>query len=106
MEVLTVNEEMLLIIIWKLKDEAYGFPILKKVMEATNRKTAYGTIYNTLDNMAKKGLLKVYKGSPTSERGGKSKVYYSITDKGKLALQRAKEFHISLWDEISDLAVE
>ena len=106
MEVLTVNEEMLLVIIWKLKDEAYGFPILKKVMETTNKKIAYGTVYNTLDNMAKKGYLKVFKGAPTSERGGKSKVYYTITGKGKLALQNAKKFHVSLWDEISDLAVE
>jgi len=57
MEIITVNEEMLLIIIWQLKEEAYGFPIMKKVMEFTKKKISYGSLYNSLNNLAKKGYL-------------------------------------------------
>jgi len=97
MEILTVNEEMLLIIIWQLKEDAYGFPIMKKVMKITKKKISYGSLYNSLNNLAKKRYLTYYKGEPTDVRGGKSKIYYSITPKGKAALKRARRFHMSLW---------
>lgn len=97
MEILTVNEEMLLIIIWQLKKDAYGFPIMKKVMEITKKKISYGSLYNSLSNLAKKGYLTFYKGEPTDVRGGKRKIYYSITAEGKAALKSARQFHKSLW---------
>ena len=77
MEILTVNEEMLLIVIWKLKKDAYGFPIMKKVTEITKKKVSYGSLYNSLNNLAKKGYLSFYRGEPTDVRGGKSKIYYA-----------------------------
>ena len=102
MEILTVNEEMLLIIIWRLKEDAYGFPIMKNVMEITKKKISYGSLYNSLNNLVKKGYLTFYKGEPTDVRGGKSKIYYSITPEGNAALKRAKRFHMSLWMKAPD----
>lgn len=102
MEILTVNEEMLLIILLQLKEEAYGFPIMKKVMDITQKKVSYGSLYNSLNNLANKGYVAYYKGEPTDERGGKRKVYYSVTNKGKQALKRSKKFHLNLWHSIPD----
>jgi len=102
MEIITVNEEVLLITIWQLKEEAYGFPIMKKVMEFTKKKISYGSLYNSLNNLAKKGYLTYSKGEPTDVRGGKSKVYYSITPKGIDALKNARRFHMSLWVNMPD----
>ncbi|MBN1273249.1 MAG: PadR family transcriptional regulator [Candidatus Aminicenantes bacterium] len=102
MDILTVNEEMLLIIIWQLKGDAYGFPIMKKVMDITKKKISYGSLYNSLSNLEKKGYLTLYKGEPTEVRGGKSKIFYSITLKGKAALNRARRFHKSLWMKVPD----
>ncbi|MFC1726115.1 PadR family transcriptional regulator, partial [candidate division KSB1 bacterium] len=79
--------------------------IMEKVMETTKKKIVYGTLYNSLDNLVKKGLVTTYRGEPTAERGGRSKVYYNITDKGKLALQSTRALHTSLWDGISDFAL-
>ena len=106
MEVLTLNEEILLLAIYRLKANAYGVTIMEKVMETTRKKIVYGTLYNSLDTLVKKGLVTTYRGEPTAERGGRSKVYYNITDKGKLALQNTRELHASLWDGIADLAIE
>jgi DNA-binding PadR family transcriptional regulator len=106
MEILTVNEEMLLIIIFQLDENAYGFPIMKKVMEITKKKISYGSLYNSLNNLARKGYLTVHKAEPTYERGGKSKVYYSITREGKAALKNSKEFHLSLWQNIPDFKLD
>ena len=102
MEMITVNEEMLLIIVWQLKENAYGFPIMKKVMEITKKKISYGSLYNSLNNLARKGYLAFYKGETTEVRGGKRKVYYSVTPRGKAALKNAKQFHLNLWRNIPD----
>jgi PadR family transcriptional regulator PadR len=106
MEILTVNEEMLLIIIWQLKEDAYGFPIMKRVMGITKKKISYGSLYNSLNNLAKKGYLTITKGEPTDVRGGKSKIYYAITPRGKAALKKAVQFHRSLWLSASDFEPE
>ncbi len=103
MEIITVNEEILLIIVWQLKKNAYGFPIMKKVMEITKKKISYGSLYNSLNNLARKGYLAFYKGEPTEERGGKRKVYYTITPRGKVALKNARQFHLNLWRNAPDL---
>ena len=102
MEILTVNEEMLLIVIWTLKEDAYGFPIMKKVTEITKKKVSYGSLYNSLNNLAKKGYLNFYRGEPTDVRGGKRKIYYAITSQGKAALKKAKQFHLNLWGNSPD----
>jgi PadR family transcriptional regulator PadR len=103
MEILTVNEEMLLLIVWQLKENAYGFPIMKKVMEITKKKISYGSLYNSLNNLARKGYLTFCKGEPTEERGGKRKVYYAVTPRGKVALKNTKQFHLNLWRNAPDL---
>lgn len=104
MEILTLNEEILLLAIWKLKDNAYGVSIMERVMETSPKKIVYGTLYNSLDNLVRKGYVITHRGEPTPERGGRSKVYYSLTDKAKLALQKTKEFQFSLWQNTPDFA--
>ena len=106
MEILTVNEEMLLIIVWQLKENAYGFPIMKKAMGITKKKISYGSLYNSLNNLIRKGYLAFYKGEPTDERGGKRKVFYTITPQGKVALKNAKEFHLNLWLNVPDFQLD
>ena len=106
MEILSVNEEMLLIIIWQLKDDAYGFPIMNRVMDITKKKVSYGSLYNSLNNLARKGFVSFYRGEPTDVRGGKRKIYYSITEQGKAALKETKQFHKSLWVSTPDFELD
>ncbi len=105
MEFLTLNEQVLLIAIWKLKNNAYGVTIREKVMEATQKKIVYGTLYNSLDKLVKKGYVVTIKGEPTRERGGRSKIYYILTTDGKLALQKSRELQTSLWEGIPHFAM-
>ncbi len=48
-----------------------------------------GTIYPTLDRAVKKQFISRRKGEPLPERGGKARVYYKITNKGRAALAEA-----------------
>jgi DNA-binding PadR family transcriptional regulator len=100
---ITVLEEIILTTIFRLKDEAYGVSIRQKVSEITKKDIIYGTLYNTLDQLLRKGYVRKRLGKPTPQRGGRSKIYYSLTAKGAKALQNARELHQKIWDGISEL---
>jgi len=99
---LTLNEQILLLAILKLKENAYGVTIREKVVEVTQKKIVYGTLYNSLDKLVKKGYVVTKEGEPTHERGGRRKIYYTLTRDGKIALQKSKELQTSLWEGFTD----
>ena len=101
---LTTNEEMFLIAIWHLGDEAYGVKIRKKITELTGITVFLGTLYNTLEQLIRKGFVSTRKGEPTSRRGGHNKVYYSLTEDGIGALKTAQDLHEKLWGSLPDRA--
>lgn len=99
---LTLHEQILLLSIWRLHGDAYGVAIRRNIMEVTNRTLHYGTLYNSLDKLVKKGYVMTKRGEPTPERGGRSKIYYELTRVGLTALQRARELQMSMWEGIPD----
>ena len=103
MELITRLEEIILISIWRLKDNAYGVTINKEVSERSRKKYSMGALYFTLDQLVRKGLVTKREGAPTPKRGGKRKIFYDITLDGEKALQYSLEMHESLWDETSKL---
>jgi PadR family transcriptional regulator PadR len=105
MKDLTLTEEMFLLAVWKLKDNAYGVTIRQYVAKETGRNFPIGTIYSALDKMARKGYLRKTMGDPTPERGGRSKNYYQITEEGVTALKTAMELKNLLWDPQTEMAL-
>ena len=106
MKELTIFEEILLTTIWRLKQNAYGVAIRKKVAELTGKRVIYGTLYNGLNQLVQKGYVHKTKGEPTAERGGRSKIYYKLTPNGKKAMQETRQLHQMIWDGIPDLVIE
>ncbi len=99
-------EEVYLLSIWELKDNAYGVTIKKSVAQKTGKTLSYGGLYFMLAQLAKKGLVKKTPGEPTQKRGGRRKFYYSLTPKGKKALQATYLYQKSLWKDIADSVLE
>lgn len=106
MKKLTINEQIFLIAIWHLKDDAYGVKIQKKIVEMTGTSILFGTLYNSLENLVKKEYVITKKGEPTAQRGGNNKVYYIITEEGLTALQQARELQANLWGSMPDILTE
>lgn len=100
MKELTLAEEILLTAIWRLKDNAYGVTIRKKVADVTKRNVIYGTLYNSLDQLLRKGYVTKTRGKPVAERGGRSKMFYTLTPSGIQAIQNARELQRRIWDGI------
>ena len=106
MQELTIQEEIILTVIWRLKEEAYGVLIRKNIIDITKKKMMYGTLYNTLCQLLRKGYVSKIKGEPTAVRGGRSKMYYLVTQDGLQALQKTRELHRSIWKGIPEFVIE
>ena len=100
---LTKNEEILLISVLRLKENAYGVSIKKRIKEITKKDWNYGTLYCTLDQLVKKGLLEKQEGKPMSERGGRRKIFYTVSSDGMMALKNAHDLQLALWQDIYTL---
>ena len=102
MKNLSVNEQIFLIAIWRLEDDTYGVKIRDKTAEMTGRTFTFGTLYNTLDNLAKKGFLTSRVVQILNQAGGNKRVYYMITKAGRKALREARDLQEAIWKEIGD----
>jgi len=102
MKFLSRKEELILLTIWKLKDNAYGVPIREQISEATGKYWSIGAIYDVLDRLVSKGYLYAESSQPTAERGGKSKRFYFLTKKGHKLLLEIKTLEESMWANLPD----
>jgi PadR family transcriptional regulator PadR len=100
LKILSVNEQIFLISIWWLEDEAYGVRIRDKIKEMTGRTFTFGTLYNTLDNLAKKGYVASRPVQILNQAGGNKRVYYTISKSGLKALREARELKEAIWKGI------
>jgi PadR family transcriptional regulator PadR len=94
-------EQVVLLAVARLKDEAYGMAIREEIAERTGRDVGIGSVYSALDRMETKGMVSSSLGAPTPERGGRAKRYYRLEPEGASALNRAREMFASLWDGLN-----
>lgn len=64
-------EQIVLLAILRLRDEAYGVSIRREITERAEREVSPGALYTTLDRLEAKGLVTSSFGDPTPERGGR-----------------------------------
>jgi DNA-binding PadR family transcriptional regulator len=84
-------EQLMLLAILRLGDNAYGVSIRREIEVCARRAVASGAIYATLERMLDKGYISGKEGEPEPTRGGRPKVYYHVEAPGLAAL--------SAWDE-------
>ena len=102
MSVLTRNEETILISLCRLGGVAHGPALHDKMTELTGKSLVYGTLYNSLEYLIRKGLVSSLKGEPTPERGGKRKSIYTVTPEGREALLETRKMQDRLWKGMSE----
>lgn len=83
-------EELVLLAILSLREQAYGVKIGDAIKEASGRSVSVGALYTTLSRLEEKGLISSWMGEATAERGGRAKKYFKIEAPGKLALSDAE----------------
>ncbi|MBO3697554.1 PadR family transcriptional regulator [Roseivirga sp. E12] len=99
-------EELILLLIVTLKDDAYGLSIRRALKEQANRTMTIGSVHGTLNRLEKKGLVTSCYSDATEVRGGRSKRIFTITASGKKALERSRDIKVNLWMQIPELAIK
>lgn len=99
-------EELILLLVVMLKEEAYGLAIRKALKEQANRNVTIGAVHGTVNRLEKKGFIESSMGGATEERGGRRKRIFSITASGKNVLQKSRDVKVNLWQQIPELAIK
>ena len=84
-------EQLILLALARLDDEAYGVTVRQIVADSTGRNITLGTVYKTLWRLEQKELVSCWIADPTKERGGRRKKMYELTTLGKRALRHSLE---------------
>ncbi|MBL7846881.1 MAG: helix-turn-helix transcriptional regulator [Cyclobacteriaceae bacterium] len=99
-------EELILLTIAALLNDAYSVAICDEMERHTGRSVKLGMVHSVLNRLEEKGLVKSKLGEATKVRGGKRKRFYVLTIPGKAALVRSKDMRDQLWQRIPDFALK
>ena len=91
-------EQLVLLAVLRLGDQAYGVTIRAELADRAGRTIAPGALYTALERLEAKGLITSRMGDPTPQRGGRAKRYVTVTAIGKQALTRALRAYERLLD--------
>ena len=90
-------EELVLLTIASLGEEAYGVSVKEDIERRTDRSLSIGALHSTITRLEEKGFIKSWLGEPTQERGGRRKRFFELTRHGKTALHDMKALRDELW---------
>jgi PadR family transcriptional regulator len=90
-------EQVVLLAILRLGDDAYAVTVRQEILQRTGRDVSRGAIYITLDRLETKGYLRSWLADPTPERGGRAKRYYTLRPKAVEALRESRRALMALW---------
>ena len=83
-------EQIVLLAVLRLGDQAYGLTIRNEIAARTDRALSPGAVYTTLDRLEEKGLVTSVYGDPTPERAGRPRRYFTVTAQGVRDVVRAQ----------------
>lgn len=106
MILLSRSEEIVLLAIWKLKENAYGVTIREQVSQDTGHEWSFGAIYKPLKMLLHRGFVAKTSSRPSAERGGRSKFLYALTASGEEALRDIRKIHKAVWTKESKIAFD
>src|SRR5882762_339856 len=94
-------EELVLLTIAALMDEAYSVAVCDELSKHTGRTVKLGVVHAVLNRLEEKDLVRSQLGEATKARGGKRKRFYTLTAPGTSALVRAQSLRDDLWKKIA-----
>lgn len=99
-------EELVLLAVAAMQDEAYSLAITEEINKITKRNITFGVVHSALSRLETKGYLISEMGGATNERGGRRKRIFSISSIGKEAVLKTKEQREQLWKMIPDFVFQ
>ena len=99
-------EELVLLSVGILFDDAYGLSIVDELQIKTGRTIMISSVHKALVRLEDKGYLKSRMGGGTSMRGGRDKRLYTLTQAGTSVLNEMRDLRNQMWKEIPKVVWE
>lgn len=99
-------EEVVMLTVGILYNEAYGVSIKKEIEVRLKRGVSVGALQTALKRLEDKGYLRSREGEATAERAGRPKKYFEITALGKRAMEHTRTTRDELWKAIPKVALQ
>jgi DNA-binding PadR family transcriptional regulator len=90
-------EQMVLLAILRLEDEAFALSVLRELDKQARRKVSRGALYKTLERLDDKGLVEWEVEETVPGRGGHPRRRFTVTAEGVRALQASRDALFRLW---------
>lgn len=97
-------EELVLLAVASLDDNAYAVSIQNELDTRVSRKANISAIHTALYRMEDKGLLESYRGGAVAKRGGKNKRLFKVTNHGYNSLRESKQARESFWNVLPQIS--
>jgi len=99
-------EELVLLSVAALIDEAYGVSIMQYIHDEAGRSVNISAVHEVLKRLQTKGYLKSRMGGATAERGGRRKRYFLLTVSGKKTLEEAMKLKLQLYKQVPNFSLK
>jgi PadR family transcriptional regulator PadR len=96
-------EQLVLLALMRLGDDAYGVSVRDTLLQRTGRDVSFGAIYSTLRRLEAKGLVRSSLGDPEPVRGGRAKKHVVVLPRGRAALGEAQRAFKRLSEGVTGL---
>jgi PadR family transcriptional regulator PadR len=90
-------EQLVLLAVAHLGNDAYGVRIRGEIESRTGRSVSVGALYTGLKRLEQKGYLESAASDPLPQRGGRSRRHYELTAAGTAALRRSHDVLARMW---------
>lgn len=98
-------EELVMLSVGILYDDAYGLAIQKEIKDRCKRSITISTVHSVTSRLEEKGYLSARYDGATPERGGRRKRLFRLTTAGQATIVKMREMRQSMWDAIPDIAL-
>ena len=95
-------EELVLLMVGVLRDDAYGVTVAGEIEQQTGRQVSLSPVHTALYRLEKKGFVSSHLGGSTKSRGGRRKRIYQISSAGRSALDQVRMTRNTLWNLLPD----
>lgn len=99
-------EQVVLLAILQLGEEAHGPEISRKLEGDAGRPVSRGSLYSTLDRLERKGLLEWRIEASSADRDGHQKRRFSVTGDGIAALRASRAMLLTLWEGLDEVLAD
>jgi len=97
-------EELVLLTVGILYDNAYGLAIVDELEKQSGRSVMISAVHKSLVRLEEKGYLSSRMGGATESRGGREKRLYKLTDAGTKAVNQSRDMRNAMWKQVPKIA--